>query len=71
MMRATRAPITSAEATLRPSGSRTTTSNCARSSTGKKPLRAAPPIGPIETSASTEAPTTIHRWRITNESTLP
>ncbi len=70
-MRATRSPTSSVAATLRPSGRRTTTSNCARSSMGKKPLRARLASGPIEASERIAAMTTIHRWRMTKDSTTP
>ena len=70
MSRATRSPTSSVLGTDRPSGRRTTTSNCARSSTGKKPLRAIFTSGTRATSEPTETSTTIHRRAMRKSSSV-
>ncbi len=67
--RATRSPTSSVAATLRPSGRRISTSNCALSSIGKKPFFAILPVMPIEPHEAITVSTTTQRWRSTNEST--
>lgn len=66
-----RSAVSCVSSRLAPSGARTWTWNRASSFTGKKPLFAAPASGPSDPSVTTQAMTTIQRWRITKRSTAP
>jgi hypothetical protein len=69
MARAMRSPMTRVSGRLVPSGARTDTWKRASSLTGRNPFGATLASGTQDPSVTREAPTTIHRWRMTNPST--